>query len=176
MAAGPRAWVVPLSGPSPGVAAVPSRRNPGSPQHGTAAPHQALKPGGRGRRSAAVGQGAPQVGPKTGERSTPQQLWSGGEHHFLPGMVTALRPGLESNSSQHGKAGWIPQGGGRPRLWWVFGDFLPNQKVTPAERPRLGRWFPPRKSEKDKPCGLSPLPREKTGIQQWPAVDFHSRP
>ena len=34
-------------------------------------------------------------------------------------------------------AGWIPQGGGRPRLWWVFGDFLPNQKVTLRSKPWL---------------------------------------
>ena len=32
-------------------------------------------------------------------------------------------------------AGWIPQGGGRPRLWWVFGDFLPSQKVTLRSTP-----------------------------------------
>ena len=34
-------------------------------------------------------------------------------------------------------AGWIPQGGGRPRLWWVFGDFLPIQKVTLRSKPWL---------------------------------------
>ena len=45
-------------------------------------------------------------------------------------------------------AGWIPQGGGRPRLWRFFPRFLIGEKSGPAERPRLGRWFLPRKSEK----------------------------
>ena len=28
-------------------------------------------------------------------------------------------------------AGWIPQGGGRPRLWWVFGNVLPSLRKLP---------------------------------------------
>ena len=34
-------------------------------------------------------------------------------------------------------AGWIPQGGGRPRLWRFFGDFLIGEKVTLRSKPRL---------------------------------------
>ena len=33
-------------------------------------------------------------------------------------------------------AGWIPQGGGRPRLWRFFPRFLIGEKSGPAERPR----------------------------------------
>ena len=33
-------------------------------------------------------------------------------------------------------AGWIPQGGGRPRLWRFFPQFLIAEKLGPAERPR----------------------------------------
>ena len=48
-------------------------------------------------------------------------------------------------------AGWIPQGGGRPRLWRFFPRFLIGEKSGPAERPRRGRWFSPQKSEKNRP-------------------------
>ena len=34
-------------------------------------------------------------------------------------------------------AGWIPQGGGRPRLWRFFGDFLIGEKVTLRSKPWL---------------------------------------
>ena len=47
-------------------------------------------------------------------------------------------------------AGWIPQGGRRPRLWRSLVTFW-RQKVTPAERPRLGRWFPPGNLEENNP-------------------------
>ena len=43
-------------------------------------------------------------------------------------------------------AGWIPQGGGRPRLWRSLVTFW-RQKVTPAERPCQGRRFASRKLE-----------------------------
>ena len=46
-------------------------------------------------------------------------------------------------------AGWIPQGGGRPRLWRFFPRFLIGEKSGPAERPRRGRWSAPEKSEKN---------------------------
>ena len=48
-------------------------------------------------------------------------------------------------------AGWIPQGGGRPRLWRFFPRFLIGEKSGPAERPRQGRWFPPGKLEENNP-------------------------
>ena len=35
-------------------------------------------------------------------------------------------------------AGWIPQGGGRPRLWRFFPRFLIGEKSGPAERPLPG--------------------------------------
>src|SRR5699024_3126555 len=63
-------------------------------------------------------------------------------------------------------AGWIPQGGGRPRLWRSLVTFW-RQKVTPAERPRRGRWFPPGKLEKDNPSVMATpchLPLHKGGI------------
>ena len=47
-------------------------------------------------------------------------------------------------------AGWIPQGGGRPRLWRPLVTFW-RQKVTPAERPHRGRRFPSEKSEEYNP-------------------------
>ena len=43
----------------------------------------------------------------------------------------------EEDAGTPSTAGWIPQGGGRPRLWWVFGDFLPIQKVTLRSKPWL---------------------------------------
>ena len=99
-------------------------------------------------RPAAVGRGAPQVGPKTREWRTTPAATKKRSAAFPLGMANALRPGLGSNSSQPRKAGWIPQGGGRPLLWRFFGDFLIGEKVTPAERPRLGCWSAPEKSEK----------------------------
>ena len=68
-------------------------------------------------------------------------------------------------------AGWIPQGGGRPRLWWVFGDFLPSQKVTPAERPRLGRWSAPDKSEKDTPSVRRRADNSPNSVESGP--EYH---
>ena len=38
-------------------------------------------------------------------------------------------------------AGWIPQGGGRPRLWRFFPRFLIGEKSGPAERPWKGAGF-----------------------------------
>ena len=43
---------------------------------------------------------------------------------------------------------------GKARLWWVFGDFLPTQKVTPAERPWQGRYPYAQISEKNWPSLL----------------------
>ena len=40
-------------------------------------------------------------------------------------------------------AGWIPQGGGRPRLWRFFPRFLIGEKSGPAERPCQGRRYAP---------------------------------
>ena len=47
-------------------------------------------------------------------------------------------------------AGWIPQGGGRPRLWRFFPRFLIAEKSGPAERasPRQGRKPAPKTWEK----------------------------
>ena len=56
-------------------------------------------------------------------------------------------------------AGWIPQGGGRPRLWWVFGNFLPSQKVTPAERPC--------QAGKPERCRLEEQPLAQGSLWAW---------
>ena len=56
----------------------------------------------------------------------------------------------KENAGTPRTAGWIPQGGGRPRLWRFFPRFLIGEKSGPAERPRRGRWFAPEKSEKSK--------------------------
>ena len=37
-------------------------------------------------------------------------------------------------------AGWIPQGGGRPLLWWVFGDFLPIRKSRKSPCGAIPGW------------------------------------
>ena len=55
-------------------------------------------------------------------------------------------------------AGWIPQGGGRPRLWWVFGDFLPNQKVTLRSKPWLA-------SQLEVPLNMTKFHSHK--IEKW---------
>ena len=86
-------------------------------------------------RPAAVGRDAPQVGPKTREWRTTPAATKKRSATFPPGMVLALRPGLGSNSSQPRKAGWIPQGGGRPLLWRFFGGFLIAEKATQRSVP-----------------------------------------
>ena len=53
--------------------------------------------------------------------------------------------------------------GGRPRLWRSLVTFW-RQKVTPAERPRPGRWFAPEKSEKGR---LSGQGRESMGCMPY---------
>ena len=100
--------------------------------------HLLLPPGpqvwGKRPGPAAVGRGAPQVGPKTKEWRTTPAATKKRRATFPLGMANALRPGLGSNSSQPRKAGWIPQGGGRPLLWRFFRLFLIAEKETPAER------------------------------------------
>ena len=58
-------------------------------------------------------------------------------------------------------AGWIPQGGGRPRLWRSLVTFW-RQKVTPAGRPRRGAGLRLRNRRRTIPptrrCGLC-IPR-----------------
>ena len=56
----------------------------------------------------------------------------------------------EENAGTPSTAGWIPQGGGRPRLWRVLVTFA-RTKVTPAERPRRGRRVAPETLEKVNP-------------------------
>ena len=58
-------------------------------------------------------------------------------------------------------AGWIPQGGGRPRLWWVFGDFLPNQKVTLRSK-RSKPWLA---SQLEVPLNMTEFHSHK--IEKW---------
>ena len=52
----------------------------------------------------------------------------------------------KENAGKPSTAGWIPQGGGRPRLWRSLVTFW-RQKVTPAERasPRQGSKLAPEK-------------------------------
>ena len=95
-----------------------------------------------GRFPAAVGRGAPQVGPKTREWRTTPAATKKRSAAFPLGMANALRPGLGSNSSQPRKAGWIPQGGGRPLLWRFFGGFLIAEKATLRSKPRLASLYP----------------------------------
>ena len=56
---------------------------------------------------------------------------------------TSLRAEKRTEHTPSSTAGWIPQGGGRPRLWRFFPRFLIGEKSGPAERPRLGRRFVP---------------------------------
>ena len=56
---------------------------------------------------------------------------------------TSLRAEKRTAHTPSSTAGWIPQGGGRPRLWRFFPRFLIGEKSGPAERPRLGRRFVP---------------------------------
>ena len=66
-------------------------------------------------------------------------------------LCDPIRPRAETRRTQahpvprggFHKAGEIPQGGGRPRLWRFFPRFLIGEKSGPAERPRLGRRFVP---------------------------------
>ena len=121
-------------GPGPGGAGWMARRSSG--QFLLRWQFSLLPPGpqvwGQRPRPAAVGRGAPQVGPKTRERGTIPAATEKKRAPFPPGMATALRPGLGSNSSQPRKAGWIPQGGGRPRLWRFFPQFPIAEKLGPA--------------------------------------------
>ena len=49
---------------------------------------------------------------------------------------TSLRAEKRTAHTPSSTAGWIPQGGGRPRLWRFFPRFLIGEKSGPAERPR----------------------------------------
>ena len=63
-------------------------------------------------------------------------------------------------------AGWIPQGGGRPRLWRSLVTFW-RQKVTPAERPcQAGKPDPSPRRKSIPPTRLTPghLPLHKGGF------------
>ena len=107
-------------------------------------------------RPAAVGRGAPQVWPKTREWRTTPAATKKRSAAFPLGMANALRPGLGSNSSQPRKAGWIPQGGGRPLLWRFFGGFLIAEKATLRSKPRLASLYPaPRETPKFRPASVS---------------------
>ena len=109
-----------------------------------AVPAPSTRASGLGERPgpAAVGRGAPQVGPKTREWRTTPAATKKRSAAFPLGMANALRPGLGSNSSQPRKAGWIPQGGGRPLLWRFFGGFLIAEKATLRSKPRLASLYP----------------------------------
>ena len=52
----------------------------------------------------------------------------------------------EKNAGTSCTAGWIPQGGGRPRLWRSLVTFW-RQKVTPAERPHQAGGLERKKEE-----------------------------
>ena len=80
------------------------------------------------------------------------------ENFFLPGMANALRPDLGSNSFPPRKAGWIPQGGGRPRLWRFFPRFLIAEKSGPAERVPLARLASPCQPPKKRSLRLPGCP------------------
>ena len=69
---------------------------------------------------------------------------------------TGPRAGNRRMHTPPSTAGWIPQGGGRPRLWRFFRLFLIAEKETPAERPCQGRWLVPEIREKARPSPVGP--------------------
>ena len=100
-------------GPHPGVRCS-RRRKPGHRSLGTAA-HQ-------GKALAVEGCTSREVG-ATRRRTS---------HLCDPTRVRAEKRKAHPPPST---AGWIPQGGGRPRLWRFFPRFLIVEKSGPAERP-----------------------------------------
>ena len=81
--------------------------------------------------------------------------------HFIHVTQTGQGPNRERCTLRPVPAGWIPQGGGRPRLWRSLVTFW-RQKVTPAERPRRGAGLRLRNRRRTIPptrrCGLC-IPR-----------------
>ena len=104
------------------------RRKPGSPQLGTAA-HQ-------GKALGVEVPAAREAG------TTPRSL-----HH--PCDPTGPRADRRGTQAHPVPAGWIPQGGGRPRLWRFFPRFLIAEKSGPAERPPPSRRAGTEKLEKN---------------------------
>ena len=71
----------------------------------------------------------------------------GEQNVYFLGMALAFRPGLRITAGP----AWYPREvlrGERPKRF--FPPFLIGEKWGPAERPRLGRWSLPMKSEKDR--------------------------
>ena len=124
----PYGWVVSISGPT--LAKRRSRRR---------------KPGHRPLGTAAYQDKALAV-----EGSTSRGV--GGNHRTESHLCDMNQSRAEQRRTHPppSTAGWIPQGGGRPRLWRSLVTFW-RQKVTPAERPRRGRRSAPEKWEKDRP-------------------------
>ena len=81
-------------------------------------------------------------------------------------------------------AGWIPQGGGRPRLWRFFPRFLIGEKSGPAERPWKGADLCLRNQRRvDSPIipiamGMPPPEKGQTFLDDWLSigVSWRKRP
>ena len=100
--------------------------------------YQCLKSGRSVLRPAAVGRGVPQVGPKTGVRRTIPAATEPKRATFPSWYGKRPSARSEKHPLTPRKAGWIPQGGGRPLLWRFFPPFLIGEKWGPAERIPIG--------------------------------------
>ena len=106
-----------------------------------------------GSRAPIAGTAAHQEKALAVERHTSREANT--SHRMTRHLCDPTKPRAEQRTAHvpPSTAGWIPQGGGRPRLWRFFPRFLIAEKSGPAERPRLGHWSTPGTLEKLRiPC------------------------
>ena len=118
---------------------------------------QGLRSGCSGLRPAAVGRGAPQVGPKWGERRTPQQRQRKRESLFLLVWQIPFGPVWEATPPLLGKRGRFHKEGEGPSFGDSFPDFssLRNraQRSVPTRLASLRLRYRRRTDLRFYPCG-----------------------